>query len=157
MIPLSPFNQRLTEGDGAVAVILGCFWEPLAPIYCTASPLSTHERLPQFHSPSSSATTDIYWLPVILRTLCQVQGRKSWGEISGRLWKGAHVYLRSKLSASEMSLEGKETNAAALIKKNGPDQWAPSDCSACNFGRVQKNDAIIIIQLHGNQVDTLHP
>ena len=35
------------------------------------------------------------------------------------------MYLRSKLSASEMSLEGKETNAAALIKKNGPDQWAP--------------------------------
>lgn len=83
-----------------------------------------------------------------------MRGRKSWGEISEGLWKGVHLYLRSKLSASEMSLEGKETNAVALIKKNGPDQWAPSDCSACNFGRVQKNDAIIIIQLHGNQVDS---
>ena len=86
-----------------------------------------------------------------------MRGRKSWGEISEGLWKGVHLYLRSKLSASEMSLEGKETNAVALIKKNGPDQWAPSDCSACNFGRVQKNDALIIIQLHGNQIDTLHP
>lgn len=86
-----------------------------------------------------------------------MRGRKSWGELSEGFWKGAHLYLRSKLSASEMSLKGKETNAVALIKKSGPDQWAPSDCSACNFGRVQKNDAIIVIQLHGNQVNTLHP
>lgn len=86
-----------------------------------------------------------------------MRGRKSWGELSEGFWKGAHLYLRSKLSASEMSLKGKETNAVALIKKSGPDQWAPSDCSACNFGRVQKNDAIIVIQLHGNRVNTLHP
>lgn len=45
----------------------------------------------------------------------------------------------------------------AFMKKNGLDQWAPSDCSVCSFDRMQKNDAIIIIQLHGNQVDTLHP
>lgn len=38
------------------------------------------------------------------------------------------------------------------MKKNGPDQPALSGCSACNFCRMQENDAIIIIQLHGHGV-----
>lgn len=38
------------------------------------------------------------------------------------------------------------------MKKNGSDQPALSGCSACNFCRMQENDAIIIIQLHGHGV-----
>lgn len=132
-----PFNQRLTKGDEAVAVIIP-----------DVSGSPSHQSIAQHHhyKPWKSFlnfSPRHHQAQIFIDCLLYSGHSARCGEgkverASEGFWKGAHLYLRSKLSASEMSLKGKETNAVALIKKSGPDQWAPSDCSACNFGQCRK-------------------
>lgn len=126
MIPLSSFNQRLAksvQGDGVATVIIDASGGPSRLIQCTAPPLSTHERLPQFHSWSSSATTDIYWLAVVRRELGQVQKKKARREIPPKDLKGGKS---SAIKASDPppNCAGHRTkaNGVALIKKDALDQ-----------------------------------
>lgn len=126
MIPLSSFNQRLAksvQGDGVATVIIHASGSPSRLIQCTAPPLSTHERLPQFHSWSSSATTDIYWLAVVCRELGQVQKKKARREIPPKDLKGRKS---GTIKASDLppNCAGHRTkaNRVALIKKDALDQ-----------------------------------
>ena len=153
MIPLSQFNQRLAKsvrGDGTPAAIIDASGSPSRPIRSAARPLSTHERLPQFHSWSSSATTDIYWLAVVRRKCGQVLRKKNWARKYPKDFeKGKRGTIKASDLQPKWSGHRKKANAAALIKEAGLD-WRrvlPS-CFLHDFHQMQENDPSLGPQLN---------